>query len=153
MLILSLVVFMQSAIILLLSAALLFLRKRGHRHKPAVGGLAFLVAGVRVTKMQIVDDKPLNLTLVETDKFDNPVAQLAFDAPPTWVMNDPSYGDLVVAADGLSAAFNSNGKLTVAEGDAKVQVSAVVGGQPFAGELPLMIVPGAAAKLSIKGVQ
>ena len=46
------------------------------------------------------------------------------DGVPTWMLSDNSYGDVAVAADGMSAAFTPNGTLTPLGGALQVVVTA-----------------------------
>lgn len=101
--------------------------------------------GKRVKKMQLKDSDKLPLSLEVDDKFGHPTSA-PLDAPPAWALADATLGTIEVSADGMSASVIPSGIL----GDTKVQVSALVGGKAFSGEMDLSIIPGDAAAIVIK---
>jgi hypothetical protein len=113
---------------------------------PAVKLVVELVGLTKGNNMglQVADNGKVNVALQVLDAENQPGA--AVDAPPTYALSDPSAGDIVAAADGLSAVITMK---KVATG-LTVTASALAGGQPLSGvSAPFDTVVGAAAALSL----
>lgn len=96
--------------------------------------------------MQLKDNQGVALSIVVEDSFGNPTSS-PLDAAPAWAMDDASLADLQVSDDGMSVkVLPKGGKL----GSFKVQVSATVAGAAVAGEFPIEVIPGDAAKIEVK---
>lgn len=96
--------------------------------------------------MQLKVNDSLPLTIAPADEFGNPTAS-KFDSPPAWQSSDPTVAAVVASEDGLSAAVTSpSGKIA----SVVIQVSGVVGGQAVIGSLPLDMVPGDVAAITIQ---
>ena len=94
--------------------------------------------------LKVTQSLPVSIEI--KDKFGNP-AQV--DGVPAWSLTDPSKGALAVGENGLSAVFTPAGPM----GDVSIQVSADAdlgeGTKSILGELPVSILAGDAATISI----
>lgn len=119
--------------------------KKPPQGQPRPAAIFITAWGKRVNTVQpLKDNQQLPLALEADDQFGNPT-QAGFDSPPAWSLDDPSFGSLSVADDGLSASLASSGKL----GDLNVSVVGVVAGQSFTGSLGVTVIPGDAASIKI----
>lgn len=114
--------------------------------EPAVS-IKILIDGREVDKMEFLSgEQKRKLSLVIEDAKGNPAK---VDGAPVWAMSDESLGSLVVAADGMSAALSSNGKM----GAFKVQVSADAdmgaGVKSLLAEADFEVLSGEAVKMSL----
>lgn len=104
-----------------------------------------------ISKMFLKLNQSLPMSIEIQDKFGNP-AQV--DGVPAWALTDPSLGDLVVAADGMSASFSWNVANAKSDSSLKVQVSADADLGPdqksILGELQLDAQAAEAAVIAIK---
>jgi hypothetical protein len=110
--------------------------------------LLFIVGGEEVTHMQLKDNATLSIAIAASDAKGNPT-KLDPAAVPAWALDDATFGDLVPAADGMSAVFTPNGKL----GDLNVQVSIpAVGSEPaLSGSLPVTVIASDAVAITLTG--
>lgn len=90
------------------------------------------------------DNQQVTATLVAVDAKGNPAG--AFDAPPSWSMDDQTVAGMVVAADGLSAVFTALGKL----GSTNVQVAGLAGGKSIVGTGVITVVAGDAVSIALQ---
>ena len=71
------------------------------------------------------------ISVVELDSGGNPITPMqAFDAPPTWSIDDTTDFALTPAADGLSAGIALNGTPAVGT-NGNISFSGMIGGKPF----------------------
>lgn len=120
--------------------------KRGHRHRrPVADAILFLNEdGEEVSDMNLKDNNQLPISISPADEFGNPT-QSAFDAAPTWSVDDVSIATVSPAADGLSAVVTPTGKL----GSCNVQALGLVGGNQIQGTLELDIIAGDVAEVTL----
>lgn len=96
--------------------------------------------------MNLKDSQQVTISAVIEDAKGVAVPGAAFDAPPTYGLDDASFGTVAPAADGLSALFVPNGK----QGVCHVQFSASVAGKSFAGQSEdLNVIPGDATQVAL----
>ena len=74
--------------------------------------------------MNLKDTQQVTVSVALEDAKGNPTTA-PLDAPPVFGLDDASFGDVAVAADGMSATLTPNGKLGVCH----LQFSASVGGK------------------------
>lgn len=102
----------------------------------------------KVKQMQAKVTQKVNVSLKVLDAKGN---DALVDGLPSWSLTDPALGNLVVAADGMSAEFNPAGPV----GSLKIQVSGDAdlgaGVVTIAGELDLDLLPGDAVTLALSG--
>lgn len=94
---------------------------------------------------QMIVGKLENCVLQAKDAQGNIISNPQFDSAPAWSLSDASLGSLTVAADGLSAQFQSSG----VAGVESVSVSAVAGGQSLSVSKDLQIAAGQIASIDI----
>lgn len=92
------------------------------------------------------DTQKLTYSLTGQDPKGNPVGPMSFDAPPAWGLSDPAMGDLVAAADGLTAELTPSGKL----GAVLISVTASSGGKALAGQFQETITVGDVSSIGIQ---
>lgn len=94
--------------------------------------------------MNLKDSQQVTVNAAIEDAKGVVVPGAAFDAPPTYGLDDASFGDVTPAADGLSALFVPNGK----QGVCHIQFSASVGGKSFSGQSEdVNVIPGDATQV------
>lgn len=91
------------------------------------------------------DSEKATASLAVADAKGFPISPApAFDAIPAWAIDDSSVASLSPSADGLSCDV-----IALKPGSVNLSVSAAVGGKPFAGSLPVLVVAGDASEISI----
>lgn len=94
--------------------------------------------------MNLKANDQLPITIAATDEFGNPTANV-FDSPPTWSIDNMAIATVAQAADGSSAVVTPTGVL----GSCNVQVLGLVGGAQLQGTLPLVLIAGDVAEITL----
>lgn len=85
------------------------------------------------------------LAIADAKNFPLPADQApGFDSAPLWAIDDPTVATIAPSADGLSCDV-----VAQKPGQANLSVSASLGGNPFAGALPVLVTVGDAATIAI----
>lgn len=74
----------------------------------------------------------------------DPANAPALDSAPAWAIDDPSVASLNPSADGLTCEV-----IGQKPGSTRLSASGALKGNSFAGEIPVLVSPGDAAKLTI----
>lgn len=94
--------------------------------------------------MNLKANDQLPLSIAAADEFGNPTASV-FDSAPVWSVDNTAIATVAASADGSSAIVTPTGAL----GSANVQVLGLVAGQQVQGTLPLVLIAGDVAEITI----
>lgn len=109
--------------------------------------IVFYIGGFLIGRIEMKDTEKVVAVLAIADLKGYPIDPAnapALDSVPAWAIDDPSIASIVPSDDGLTCQV-----IGQKPGITNLHASAALKGNAFAGDIPVLVSPGDAAKLSI----